>query len=267
MTQPNIEGPAAPAPNTSGCRILAVVALFGVTAIAILAICGVIALFIMQNQGLLADQAPPTPTTDRFQQDVLMSPVPTRGPTDTATPTNTFTPVPTRTPLPTNTPTDTPEASETPVPTTTRIPATAAPQQPSAPQPTNPPTAAPAASGQGLTAQFSVENTTLNAGEKAWFNFTLNNPTGAAVPWGILGVAVEQNGQNLSDLFQTSWTSPNEYTPLNPGASLTWRDGVTIPYAGTFILHLAICYPDLGACQSSGGTWEYLGPAITVTAN
>jgi len=240
--------------------MLAIIAVFGVTAVAILAICGVLALFIVQDQGLLADQALPSPTTGLFQQNVLMSPVPTRGPTDTATPTNTFTPVPTNTPLPTSTPTDTPEASETPVPTNTRKPA--------APQPTDPPPAAPpAASNQGLAAQFSVENPTLTAGERAWFNFTLNNPTGAAVPWGILGVAVEQNGQNLSDLFQTSWTSPNEYTPLSPGASLTHRDGVAIPFSGTFVLHLAICYPDAGACQSSGGTWEYLGPAITVTAN
>lgn len=261
--------PVAARAGASGCRVLIGVLAFGLIALALVAACVVVALVVAQNQGLV-NLAPAMPTVRPLLGEVAVSPVPTRGPTDTPQPSATFTPTATRTPQPTDTPTDTPEATETLPPTNTRPAPTRAPQQQAAPtqapaqQPQPAQQAAPAGSSRGLTADFSVESASISAGQKAWFNFTIRNPTGAPVPWGIIGASVELNCQNMPDLFQTSWSGAGTFDPASP---MTWRDGVTLPSPGTYTLHLAVCYTDEATCRTPNGQWEYLGPPATVTAN
>lgn len=268
MTQTYDESqPVETRAGVSGCRLLFGALAFGLIALALLATCGVIALVVAQDRGVLANLEPPTPTVPPLLVGVTISPVPTRGPTDTPQPTATFTPTATSTPPPTATPTDTPAVTETQPPTNTDIPSTRLPQQvaPTLP-PTTVPTQPPASGGssRGLTADFSVESTAIRPGERVWFNFTIRNPGSAAVPWGIIGAAVELNGQNMPDLFQTSWSGAGTF---DPGSPMTWRDAVTLPSAGTYTLHLAVCYSDEATCRTPNGAWEYLGPPATVTVN
>lgn len=272
MTQeiPTTQPPAAEPRSGGGCRIFAIITIFLGLAIIMLAACGIIALAVANQQGLLADLLPaPSPTVAQLPgNNTNSTAVPTLAPTSTPTVTPTNTATPTNTPTETPIPTETDEATETPPPTNTNVPAPAAPQ-PTAVPPTEAPAAAPppAQSSQGLSVQFNVENPNASTADKVWFTFVLNNPGSSAVSWGILGVSVEKDGQNQPDLFQTSWTAPNDYTPLQPGQSLDWRDGVSIPTPGTYVLHFTICYSDISVCQGSGGQWEYLGAAAQVTVN
>ena len=167
----------------------------------------------------------------------------------------------TNTPVPTNTPvsTNTPVASDTPIPTQAPPTETPRPTNPPPPPATNTP--APPQSSKGLTASFRVEGgPQFGVGQQIWFNFTITNPGASGVSYGRLGVAVEENGQNQSDLFHTSYSE----TTLKPGEVFNWRDYLTLPRAGSFALRLAICYPDVVTC-TGGGQWEYLSSPMPVT--
>jgi hypothetical protein len=206
-------------------------------------------------------------------QPVLFG-APNPGPTSTSLPSltsvasptfyilNTMPPTPTttNTPLPTDTPppTDTPAPTDTPPPTATNPPAPVY----NPPAPTEPPP--PPASLKGLTGAFSTEGgrTQFAVGERIWFNLTVTNPTGGPVSYGRLGVAVEENGQNLSDLFHTSYSE----TTLHPGEVFNHRDWLALPRPGNFVLRLSICYPDMATCQG-GGQWEYLSAGVAVTVS
>jgi hypothetical protein len=116
---------------------------------------------------------------------------------------------------------------------------------------------------KGLDASFSVEGgPQFYAGQRIWFNMRITNPTGNPVSYGRLGVAVEENGQNIADMFHTSYSE----TTIEPGEVFSHRDGLTISRPGTYVLRLTICYPDIATCNS-GGQWEYLSAGTTVTTN
>ncbi|MBN1284671.1 MAG: hypothetical protein JXB47_04665 [Anaerolineae bacterium] len=196
---------------------------------------------------------PPTPAGGASPTVYVLSTLPpaTDTPVPTATPT---VPPATNTPVPT----DTPPATHTPKPQPTQPPAPANP----APQPTQPP--APPVSRKGLTATFRLEGgPAYGVNQSIWFVFQLLNPTTTAVSFGRLGVSVEENGANQSDLFHTTYSE----TTLQPGDSLlaNYRDHIEIPRAGTFVLRLAICYPNIAACDGGAGEWENLSNGVTVT--
>jgi hypothetical protein len=204
---------------------------------------------------------PPSPEGGATPTFYALSTLPPTA-TATFTPVATDTPPPTNTPPPTDTP-DTPLATDTPEPTSQPTQQS----QPPAPTATEQPrtTSGPITSSKGLTVSFQVEGgrSEFSTNESIWFTFQLQNPTGSNVSFGYLGISVEENGVNQSDLFHTTY---NE-TTLSPGDSLfqNYRDHIEISRAGTFTLRLTICHPDVAACDSGAGEWENLTTPITVT--
>lgn len=105
-------------------------------------------------------------------------------------------------------------------------------------------------------AEFAVD-------EPIWVNFRLLNPSSDPVSFGYLGIAVEEDGQNVAELFHTTYTE----TTIDPDDDTfaEYRDNIKLPRPGTFVLRLAICYPDVASCSTGEGDWEYLSRGIQVT--
>lgn len=213
-----------------------------------LALLGVAIYFIAFSPASTVNRSTPTPPFAPTRS--VMFPTATTAPTDT--------------PLPTATPTEQP--TEPPVPTATTPPliqptspvVATNPPPPTAP----PPTATVASSSHGLTGiSFSVENPTVSANQQIWFNFSVTNGGSQVLPYGFLGVAIfNSSGSNIG--FHTSWSGSS----LNPGQTLSWRDGLAIGTPGSYQLQLSICYSSVNVC-GSGGEWELLGPRVPVTVN
>jgi hypothetical protein len=110
----------------------------------------------------------------------------------------------------------------------------------------------------GLTGTLTTEGgPNFGVNQQIWFNFTVTNPGSSPVSYGRLGVSVEENGQNIPDLFHTSYSE----TTLQPGEVFTHRDWISLPRAGNFGLRLTICYPNVAEC-TGGGQWGSLTNAV-----
>lgn len=187
-------------------------------------------------------------------------------------PTNT--PPPTNTPEPTPLPTDTPVPTEPP-PTPTNTPAPVVfptnppppPPSPTAP-PTNtpgPPPAPPPSNARGLTGTYFAlhdgQSNNVGSGERIWFHFTVANSSGAAVPFGALGVLPRKDGADRFDLFQASWG--NDVVGVN---GLDWIDNIVINESGGYTLRLAVCFDvTVDQCRQGQGNWATLSGEIPVT--
>jgi hypothetical protein len=128
--------------------------------------------------------------------------------------------------------------------------------------PTSPPPGTPAPSGLEATFALNEARTEYAAGEQIWFTFDLRNATAQTITLGIVGVGIEQDGQNLADLFKTSWSGSS----LDPGGELNWSDWTSIPTPGRYVLRLSVCTSPQETCLS-GGNWEDLGQPIEVQIN
>jgi hypothetical protein len=162
--------------------------------------------------------------------------------------------------------------------------ATSPPAATSAPTqvpPTQPPASAgsPIATGsgtRGITGRLEIDSGRLQyaANERIWFFETIQNTTGSAIQYGIIGVQA-RNTANGTSQFQTSWsalTGPRQIDANCTGPTDrcggTWRDGMNISSTGTYELRLSICYNlTIQECQSAGAQWEYLTGPIVITVS
>jgi hypothetical protein len=172
--------------------------------------------------------------------------------------------------------------STAPAATTQGVAGTATPAATAAPTqvpPTQPPSSggSPIATGsgtRGITGRLEIDGGRLQyaVNERIWFFETIQNTTGSAIQYGIIGVQA-RNTANGTSQFQTSWSALTG--PLQIDANCTgptdrcggtWRDGMNIGAAGTYELRLSICYNlTIQECQSAGAQWEYLTGPIAIT--
>ncbi|MCC7360449.1 MAG: SH3 domain-containing protein [Anaerolineales bacterium] len=145
-------------------------------------------------------------------------------------------------------------AADAPPPAATSAPPTAT-NPPAATNPP-PPSATPQLGARGIVANsFSVENASAAVGQDVWFNFEVKNTSSAAVAYGVLAAHTD------AGVTAQSWTNES----LDPGETLTWRDHINFPAAGTYQLYLGICFGDKNACLSGGAGWDRLSNNITIT--
>jgi hypothetical protein len=146
------------------------------------------------------------------------------------------------------------------------LPVIAAPPPPpptATPPPTNTPvpvaTATPAASGQnGIVADsFTVENTTVGAGQDIWFDFKITNTTDGSIDFGLVAAHTD-----------AGFTAKSFSGPLGAHKSLpstgTWRDHFSIGTPGTYQVYLGICFASNGECVNGSPPWSRLSSNITV---
>ena len=140
-----------------------------------------------------------------------------------------------------------PAATNAPAPTNTSAPAaTNAPQ----------PSATPQLGARGIVANsFSVENASAAVGQDVWFNFSVKNTSSGTVNYGVLAAHTD------AGVTAQSWTNES----LDAGETLTWRDHINFPTAGTYQLYLGICFSDKNACLTGGAGWDKLSSSITIT--
>jgi hypothetical protein len=226
--------------------VIILVAIVGVICLIVVVGLGVVVLRQAQAGGLNLPlvAAAPTPT-----------PTPTETPLPTDSPTPEPTATPTLTPTPSPTPTLTPEGSLTPTPTATS-------EESTTPWPSDTPLPQ-AGSSRGLTATLALDGDRREfaVNEAIWFTFDVSNPHDDEFPFGFLGMAVEKDGQNLSQYWHESWSG----SKLEPHGQLVWRDNLTIGEPGEYLLYLAMCYSDKATCQTEWGEWENIAGPIPVT--
>jgi len=144
-----------------------------------------------------------------------------------------------------------PPATATPIPPTP-VPATLAPVFTAT-------SAAPVAStSRGVRGDsFSVRNTSVGVNDDIWFDFKVTNTTNQPQAYKGLGaVALNRQGK-------PSWGDAT----LGANQVLEWTDHINISTAGTYTIHLGICWEGTRAgCEQSGstGTWTLLSPGYTV---
>jgi hypothetical protein len=149
-------------------------------------------------------------------------------------------------------------AAEAPPPAATNAPA---PTNTNPPANTQPPAATATSAPQGshgiVANSFSVESASAAPGQDVWFNFEVKNTSQSVVNYGALAAHTDVG------VTAQSWTNEK----LDPGQTLTWRDHINFPSAGTYQLYLGICYGDKNACLSGGASWDRLSSYITITIN
>lgn len=225
-------------------------------------------------QGLNANTEPaaPVPTATMIAAaPTATTAVPDTLPTATSLPTAVVLP-PSATPPPTVTPTETPLATdtavptETPLPTNTSAPVVILPTNTPVP-PTNTPVPTPSGpqpeTVNGLSgAHFALQpRAQIQVGGQIWFEFTVANSTGNAVPFNLLGVMPRKNGVDRREWYQNSWGGNNDVIP--PGG-LSWDDNIKLPESGSYTLRLVICFDSPEACRGGSGTWHTLSQEIPV---
>lgn len=133
----------------------------------------------------------------------------------------------------------------------------------------------PVASSRGISGQLTLCNqkTTYAVGERVCFVEWIKNTTTEPIAYGILGV----QATNLAGggQFQTSWSAElaeGGLLGIDPGCvgptdrcNGPWEDGVILRTPGTYRLTMQMCYSDFGACLGTGGAWEVVSGAITIT--
>ncbi len=163
-------------------------------------------------------------------------------------------------------------SAPTTAPGATAVPTSAAPAPTSPPANTGPITTG--SGSRGITGRLEIDGGRLSYGlnERIWFFEEIKNTTGNNIQYGVFGVEA-QNVATGAKIFQTSWSALS--APLQIDAGCTgptdrcggrWRDGMNIGTAGTYQLHLAICYNvTIPECNQAGAQWEYLTGAILIT--
>lgn len=198
------------------------------------------AVLVPRSTGSQVAQAEPT-ATRRFV---------TATPISTATATPTDTPTATPTDLPTATPTNTPILP-------TRRPATAVP-------PTNtalPPTAVLGADLGITNIGFNLSLTTQGKGLEIPFFFKLHNSNNYQIPFGYLGVAV-QDSTGASVAFRKNYI--NSY--LDALQTISVHDAIKIYKVGNMNAYLVICLSHNDyACDQPGADYHQLAGPIAVT--
>ncbi len=136
----------------------------------------------------------------------------------------------------------------TAAPTATAVPATAVPVTVYAPTSTS------TYNSRGIQGNsFSVENTSVSVNAEVWFDFQVTNTSATSVYYTALAAH--------TDVGYSAWSWTNQ--SLDPGQTLSWRDHMHFPYAGTYQLYLGICYgSDVNACKSQ--SWDRLSPSVSV---
>ncbi|MDX1616680.1 MAG: hypothetical protein R3300_20405 [Candidatus Promineifilaceae bacterium] len=169
----------------------------------------------------------------------------------------TSTPEPSATPLPAETALPT----ETPLPTATNTPRPVV-VQPTSPPPTNTPVPTqPPPNTQGLTLlSFGLQaRSEYRVNGPVWFEFSVANNSGGAVPFGALGVMPKKDGSDRPQWYQHSWGGNNDAIPP---AGLQWEDNIRLPEPGAYSLRLVICFDSYQSCRN-GGAWT--GPWVTLS--
>ena len=110
-------------------------------------------------------------------------------------------------------------------------------------------------SSRGIQGYFSVDNPTLNAGERLWFDFHVTNTTDETIPYSVLGAHID-NGPSAP-----SWTR----SYLRGQGVLSWRDNIRLSQPGVYHVYLGICYDDVQACLANAAPWDRLSGNVTVT--
>lgn len=242
--------------------------------------------YVLLSEGVAIAQptaVPSSPAATQIAEVVVVEPTAVASATAVSAPAElpppqiqalpTHTPPPSPTPSPTPLPTETPIPTETPVPpTATAVPVVVQPTRPPATAvpatavPTAAPTAVPA-NTRGLTASFGIEGgPSFGANQEIWFNFTVNNSSGAAVPFSVLGVYPKKGGTYRPEFIQASWGG--NPTDAIPTSGLVWRDNIKIGESGSYTLQLAICFDaSYQSCKAGGGTWVFLSGDVPVTIN
>lgn len=137
------------------------------------------------------------------------------------------------------------------------------PQPTKPPPPTNTPipvaTATPAPSTQnGIVGDyFTIDNTTVVAGQDIWFHFKITNITDGAIDFGLVAAHTD-----------VGYTAKSYSGPLGAHQSIpssgTWADHLNIGTPGTYQVYLGICFYSNSECVNGSPPWNRLSGNITV---